>query len=56
MPQYFLVKMYNLDMYKLSFYLVQYFFDITEPTWNINTGVVGWLYILRYESILLRFI
>ncbi|EIV0210497.1 O121 family O-antigen polymerase, partial [Escherichia coli] len=54
-PQYLLVKMYNLDMYKLSFYLVQYFFDITEPTWNINTGVVGWLYILRYESILFAF-
>lgn len=52
LPQYIFIKMFNLDSYKLSFYLVQYFFDVTEPTWNINTGIVGWLYILKYESIL----
>lgn len=55
LPQYLFVKMFNFDSYKLSFYLVQYFFDIAEPTWNINTGVVGWLYILKYESIFFIF-
>jgi len=55
LPQQFFIKMFNLDSYKLSFYLVQYFFDIVEPTWNINTGVVGWIYILKYESILFIF-
>lgn len=52
LPQYLFVKMFNLEAYKLSFYLVQYFFGVLEPTWNINTGVIGWVYILKYETIL----
>lgn len=53
LPQYFIAKLFNLSTYKASFYLVEYFFGILEPSWNINTGLVGWFFILKYESIFL---
>lgn len=52
LPQYLIAKIFNLSTYKASFFLVEYFFNVLEPSWNINTGVVGWLFILQYESIL----
>lgn len=53
LPQYFIAKIFDLSTYKASFYLVEYFFGVSEPSWNINTGLVGWFFMLKYEAVLL---
>lgn len=52
LPQVILSKVYNLEIYKLTSYIVEFIFGIPNPSWNVNIGIVGWFFILKWESII----
>ncbi|WP_346733122.1 oligosaccharide repeat unit polymerase [Trabulsiella odontotermitis] len=55
LPQIVISKLLNIEVNKVTTYLVGYFFNIPNPSWNINVGLVGWLFILRGESVFFVF-
>lgn len=51
LPQYTISKVLGLETYKLNSYMVGYFFNIEDPTWNTNPGIAGWLFILKEQFV-----
>lgn len=55
LPQYTVMKLLGAEQYMLNSYMVEYFFGIKNPTWNINPGLAGWLFILQEKFIYMVF-
>lgn len=53
LPQTVLSKTYNIEIVKLTSYIVEFIFGVPNPSWNVNVGIVGWFFILKWESIVL---
>lgn len=51
LPQYTVSKLLGLDTFTLNSYMVEYFFGVTNPTWNTNPGLAGWLFILKQQFV-----
>jgi len=51
LPQYTVAKAFGLETFKLNSYMVKYFFGITDPTWNTNPGIAGWLFVLKEQFV-----
>lgn len=50
LPQTIFLKLFSYDVTPLSHYAVSVFFNIDSPTWNINTGLVSWIFITQEYS------
>lgn len=53
LPQYILSKIFGWDNIKLNSYMVEFFFNIHDPSWNVNPGLAGWFFILHERVIFL---
>lgn len=51
LPQYIMMKILGINPYKLNSYIVEHFFGVNNPTWNINPGLAGWIVILKEKTI-----
>ncbi|HAT6343003.1 oligosaccharide repeat unit polymerase [Aeromonas hydrophila] len=51
LPQYIFMKLFGLDFYRLNSFMVEYFFGVSNPTWNTNPGLAGWFAFLQEKII-----
>ncbi|WP_429060093.1 oligosaccharide repeat unit polymerase [Aeromonas veronii] len=51
LPQYIFMKLFGLDFYRLNSFMVEYFFGVSNPTWNTNPGLAGWFVFLQEKII-----
>lgn len=51
LPQYIFMKFFGLDFYRLNSFMVEYFFGVSNPTWNTNPGLAGWFAFLQEKII-----
>lgn len=57
LPQTIFLKLTSHEVVTLSQYSVSIFFNIDNPTWNINTGLVSWIFITQeYAPLLLIYL
>ncbi|HGY2267684.1 oligosaccharide repeat unit polymerase [Morganella morganii] len=53
LPQKIVLKLLSYDSVTLSKYAVSVIYNIDNPSWNINTGIVSWIFVTREYSILI---
>lgn len=55
LPQYTVLKILDLNTYTINSFMVEYIFDVENPTWSANSGLAGWFLIL-YDRVVFLFL